>query len=98
MPAITITLTDTPTGGVAVHTDFAPAIGAPCSPAQAAALDIMARTKRDWGVTSGATTPAPAPAPMQGVNIDAVHTTRKQNWVARQDPPTQFAKMNGGAA
>lgn len=92
MPAITITLTDTPTGGVAVHTDFAPAIGAPCSPAQAAALDIMARTKRDWGVTS------PATAPMQGVNIDAVHTTRTQNWAARQDPPIQFAKMNGGAA
>ncbi len=49
MPSVTITLTDTPTGGVAVHTDFKPAIGAPCSPAQAAVLDIISRTKRDWG-------------------------------------------------
>ena len=50
MPSITITLTDTPAGGVAIHTDFKPAIGSPCSPAQSAVLDIMARTKRDWGM------------------------------------------------
>jgi hypothetical protein len=50
MPSITITLTDTPEGGVAVHTDFKPAIGAPCSVAQAAALDIIRRTTREYGL------------------------------------------------
>lgn len=52
MASVTITLTDTPTGGVAIHTDFKPAIGQPCSPAQGAVLDIIARTKRDWGVNA----------------------------------------------
>lgn len=50
MPSVTLTLTDTPTGGVAVHTDFKPAVGEPCSAAQAAALDIIGRTKRDWNM------------------------------------------------
>ena len=67
MPSVTITLTDTPTGGVAIHTEFKPAIGAPCSPAQAAVLDIISRTKRDWGMK----------APLLAeVDIDAVHRTR----------------------
>lgn len=72
MPSITITLTDTPAGGVAIHTDFKPAIGAPCSPAQAAVLDIMARTKRDWGMIQ---TGGKAPL-LAEVDIDAVHRTR----------------------
>lgn len=50
MPSVTLTLIDTPTGGVAIQTDFAPAIGNPCSPAQSTALEIMARTKKQWGV------------------------------------------------
>jgi len=50
MPTVTITITDTPTGGVSVHTDFAPAVGKPCSPAQAAALDILRRTRREYGL------------------------------------------------
>ena len=50
MAAVTITLTDTPTGSVAIHTEFKPAIGAPCSPAQAAALEVINRTRRDWGM------------------------------------------------
>jgi hypothetical protein len=50
VPCITITLEDTPQGGVSVHTDFKPAIGAPCSPAQAAALEILARTRKDWNM------------------------------------------------
>jgi len=67
MPSVTITLTDTPTGGVAIHTEFKPAIGAPCSAAQSAALDIISRTKRDWGMK----------APLLAeVDIDAVHRTR----------------------
>lgn len=50
MASITITLTDTPTGGVAVHSDFKPAIGVPCSPAQSAGLDIINRTAREYGL------------------------------------------------
>jgi hypothetical protein len=50
MPQVTITLTDTPEGGVAVQSDFKPAIGAPCSAAQAAALDIFSRTRKHYGL------------------------------------------------
>lgn len=50
MAQVTIVLADTPTGGVAVHTDFKPSIGAPCSTAQAAALDIIARTRKAYGL------------------------------------------------
>lgn len=50
MPIVTIVLEDTPTGGVAIHTNFKPAIGAPCSNAQSAALDILSRTNRDWNM------------------------------------------------
>jgi hypothetical protein len=50
MPTITITLTDTPTGGVAVHSDFTPAVGNPCSAAQSAALDIISRTRKEFGI------------------------------------------------
>ena len=57
MPSITITVSDTPTGAVAVHTDFKPAIGAPCSPAQAAVLDIIRRTTRDYGLPTANTAP-----------------------------------------
>lgn len=79
MPQITITLTDTPAGGVAVHSDFRPAAGSKCSPAQvaaleaqAAALEIINRTSRDYGM------PAPSfgGVPVYGVDIDAVHRTR----------------------
>ena len=48
MPSVTITLTDTPAGGIAVHSDFKPAIGTPCSAAQSAALDAINRINRDW--------------------------------------------------
>ena len=50
MPSITLTLTDTPAGGVSLASSFRPAIGHPCSAAQAYALDIMARTRKDWGL------------------------------------------------
>lgn len=56
MASVTLILTDTPTGGVAVSHDFKPAIGAPCSPAQSAALDIISRTQRDWGMTAAQST------------------------------------------
>jgi hypothetical protein len=64
MPSVTITLTDTPTGGVAIHSDFKPAVGNPCSQAQSAALDIISRTRRHYGL---------ADLPMAGIDIDAVH-------------------------
>lgn len=50
MPSVTLTLIDTPAGGVAIQTDFKPAVGNPCSPAQAAALDIIARTRKNYGL------------------------------------------------
>lgn len=50
MAQITITLTDTPTGGVSVHSSFKPAIGSACTAAQAAALDTISRTRRDYGL------------------------------------------------
>lgn len=50
MPSITLTLTDTPAGGVSLSSSFRPSIGHPCSAAQAYALDIMARTRKDWGL------------------------------------------------
>lgn len=54
MPSIVITLTDTSTGGVAVHSDFVPAVGRPCSPAQSAALEIVNRTTKEWGIAKPA--------------------------------------------
>lgn len=48
MATVHMSFTDTPTGGVEVHTDFTPGIGAPCTKAQAVALEIFNRTRRDW--------------------------------------------------
>lgn len=50
MPQITLTLTDTPDGGVSIHSSFKPAVGTSCSAAQSQALDIIARTHKQWGV------------------------------------------------
>lgn len=68
MPSITLTLTDTPNGAVSIFSTFKPAVGNPCSPAQAHALDIIGRTHKLWGVHIDA-----APG---GVDIDAVHRLR----------------------
>lgn len=54
MPTVTITLTDIPVGGVSVHTDFVPAIGAACSPAQSTALELISRTRKQWGLNTHA--------------------------------------------
>lgn len=78
MAEVIITLTDTPTGGVAIQSNFQPAIGAPCSNAQAAALDIIARTKLDWGFK----------APLLAeVDIDAVHRNRDRVVASLKDLP-----------
>lgn len=63
MPSVTITLSDTPTGGIAIKTDFTPAAGNPCSAAQAAALDIIRRTAREYGLVN-------ADAPHRRANRD----------------------------
>ncbi len=52
MAEIHITLRDTPQGGVAIHTDFRPAIGQPCTPAQGHALEIINRTQKQWGLVA----------------------------------------------
>lgn len=52
MATVHMTFTDTPTGGVEVHSDFQPSRGAPCTKAQAAALEIFNRTRKDWGVSA----------------------------------------------
>lgn len=77
MPSVTITLSDTPTGGVALHTEFCPAAGQPCSPAQAAALDIIRRTRKEYGLEPKlpATLP-PVAFRVGGIDIDAVHKSR----------------------
>lgn len=76
MPQVTITLSDTPAGGVAIHSSFAPAVGKACSPAQAAALEIINRTNKQWGVVQPATV-ALNKTPLVGeVDIDAIHRTR----------------------
>lgn len=50
MAEITLTLRDTPTGGVSIHSNFKPAIGKPCTPAQGHALEIINRTHKQWGL------------------------------------------------
>ena len=68
MSTVILTLTDTPNGSVSIHSTFKPAVGNPCSPAQGAALEIISRTHKQWGVHIDA-----APG---GVDIDAVYRTR----------------------
>lgn len=68
MPEVTIVLTDTPSGAVAIKHNFVPRAGNPCSPAQAAALEIINRTTREWGVKQ--------PPLLAEVDIDAVHRRR----------------------
>lgn len=71
MARITVILEDTPAGGVSVKSDFKPAIGSKCSLAQSAALEIMNRTARDYGLP-----PSFGAKAVHGVDIDAVHQNR----------------------
>jgi len=50
MPSVTVTIADTPAGGVSIYTDFAPAVGKPLSLAQQAALEVINRTAREYGL------------------------------------------------
>lgn len=74
MPSVTITITDTPEGGVSVHSNYVPALGAKTSRAQSAAQDIINRTCREYGLSNP--TAKISAALRDGVDIDAVHRTR----------------------
>lgn len=50
MSIVTFALIDTPDGRVAVHSSYRPLAGQACSPAESAALEIMNRTRREWGL------------------------------------------------
>lgn len=77
MPSVTITLTDTAAGGISLHTEFKPAAGQPCSMAQAAALDIIRRTSKDYGLEPKLIANVPPVAfRVGGIDIDAVHKSR----------------------
>lgn len=74
MPSVTITISDTPSGGVAVRSDYVPALGAPTSRAQTAAQDIINRTCREYGMPNPLATISASLR--DGVDIDAVHRKR----------------------
>ena len=74
MPSVTITLTDTPEGGVCVASNYVPALGRNTSTAQSAALDIINRTCREYGLPNPLRTVTNALR--DGVDIDAVHRSR----------------------
>jgi hypothetical protein len=80
MPTVHITLTDTPTGGVAIHTDFKPAIGAKCSPAQGHALEIMARTHKQWGLEPASTQTAPGKPEVDTLVASIKHQHPQWSW------------------
>ena len=50
MASVTIIVTDTPDGSVAVQSNYVPALGKSTSPAQTAAQDIINRTCREYGL------------------------------------------------
>lgn len=52
MAEVTIFLKDTPEGGVYIHTEYKPGVGNPCTRAQQAALEIINRTAREFGLPS----------------------------------------------
>lgn len=79
MASVTITLADTPAGGISIRSDYQPAVGNPCSRAQAAALEILSRTRKEFGLPVQSTTGAAVavlPVKADGLDIDAVHRTR----------------------
>lgn len=77
MASITITVADTPNGGISIRSDYQPAVGNPCSRAQSAALDMIRRTRKDFGLPDPTSTALMvAPMPVDGIDIDRVHRTR----------------------
>lgn len=62
MAEITLVLTDSPDGGVAVRTTFTPAIGRPCTPAQARSLDMLRLARHEGDTVTGDAPELPAAA------------------------------------
>lgn len=50
MATTTITIEDTPDGRIAVHSDYQPSRGERCSLAQQATLEIIRRTRKEYGL------------------------------------------------
>ena len=50
MATTTITIEDTPDGRIAVHSDYQPSRGERCSLAQQATLEIIHRTRKEYGL------------------------------------------------
>ena len=81
MSSVTIVIADTDKGGISIRTDFHPAAGNPCSRAQSAALDMIRRSRKEFGLIDkidGTTSSAVATVPdrADGVDTDAVHRSR----------------------
>lgn len=67
MASVTITVEDTPVGGVSVKSNYVPAIGQRTTVAQVAAQEMINRTCREYGLAN----------PLRnGVDIDSVHRSR----------------------
>jgi hypothetical protein len=87
MAFILITLSDTPDGGVSIHSDFKPAIGMPLSPAQSAALDIVARTGKQWGIADGAAAQVAASQSVAETLAQATDRMKKFNDALKSGKP-----------
>lgn len=63
MAEVILRIKDTPTGGVSVHAAYEPPLRVPCTKAQLAALEIVRRTTRDWGMGPTPTAAKPSSHP-----------------------------------
>lgn len=73
MPSVTLVISDTPEGGLSIWNDLVPAPGKRCSLAEQAALDIISRTRREYGLpvpTPNATRPV-KPLPSEPITCSA---------------------------
>lgn len=70
MPTVTLSLHDTAGGGLHIESDYTPHVGTPCSPAQGVALNILARTRREWGLLPAHARAAETPADLCRALLD----------------------------
>lgn len=75
MATVTITLTDTASGGVSLHTTHPPAVGQSNTPAQALALDVYRMASHDAAVVLD--TAAARPMIKMGTLADLARKTAK---------------------
>ncbi|MCF8156413.1 MAG: hypothetical protein K9K35_10445 [Rhodoferax sp.] len=76
---MTIVISDTPEGGLTIWNDLVPIPGKRCSIAEVAALDIISRTRREYGLPLlGARVERISGLEVVGeVDMDAVYHARK---------------------